>query len=114
MLTPGPAAGRGKWRLLASRNSTSPSSNRMLSEGNVFQTIRKNGINKEFRKYGTPDGRSAEAAVAIAVYPGKQIGSMPYLPLLFHVVACSGHGYGGYGVLQFRPLLRRAGKIKRV
>lgn len=79
-----------------------------------FQTIRKNGINKEFRKYGTPDGRSAEAAVAIAVYPGKQIGSMPYLPLLFHVVACSGHGYGGYGVLQFRPLLRRAGKIKRV
>lgn len=39
---------------------------------------------------------------------------MPYLPLLFRVVACSGHGYGGYGVLQFRPLLRRAGKIKRV
>ena len=75
VLTPGPAAGRGKWRLLASRNNTSPSSGRMLSEGNVFQTIRKNGINKEFRKYGTPDGRSAEAAVAIAVYPGKQIGS---------------------------------------
>ncbi len=48
VLTPVPAAGRGKWRLLASRNNTSPSSGRMLSEGNVFQTIRKNGINKEF------------------------------------------------------------------
>jgi hypothetical protein len=37
VLTPGPAAGRGKWRLLSSRNNTSPSSGRMLSEGNVFQ-----------------------------------------------------------------------------
>jgi len=46
----------------------------MLSEGNVFQTIRKNGINKEFRKYGTPDGRSAEAAVAIAIVPANKSG----------------------------------------
>lgn len=73
MLTPGPAAGRGKWRLLASRNNTSPSSGRMLSEGNVFQTIRKNGINKGIQQFISESALEQKAGSENKDAPGTHL-----------------------------------------